>query len=137
MTNTRLLVAAVALSIIAAFTAEASAYYHPATARFISRDLGPGGSAGSSKTAHFPPRDPTGTNQYADGMNLYQYAKIAPAGYVDPGGTTVIIHCKSRAKFKSFLTDLVEIAGFEPSVIQGEFDKYSGENTAFGKAELR
>lgn len=31
-------------------------------------------------------RDPSGSNQYADGMNLYQYVQSAPTTYVDPMG---------------------------------------------------
>jgi len=34
----------------------------------------------------FIPRDPTGTNQYADGMNLYQYVSGRPGKFTDPTG---------------------------------------------------
>jgi len=71
MKNTRLIAVLVAIAAVAAIAADASAYYHPTIGRFISRDPGPGrNSTRQTATAHFPPRDPTGTNQYADGMNL-------------------------------------------------------------------
>jgi hypothetical protein len=106
--TTRLLTILIALAALATITAEASAYLHPGTGRFISRDPGPGSTTNNpAQGAHFPPRDPspndssrsvttvpapttgfiprdpTGTNQYADGMNLYQYVRSNPVGLTD------------------------------------------------------
>ncbi|MBL7221761.1 MAG: hypothetical protein ISS69_16755 [Phycisphaerae bacterium] len=83
MKTTRPIVILLALSAIAALPADASAYYHPTVGRFINRDPGSGRPA---VTAHFPPRDPTGTNQYADGMNLYEYVRGNPVNLRDPRG---------------------------------------------------
>ncbi len=45
------------------------------------------GAAGEpAATGRFIPRDPTGSNQYADGMNLYQYVRSDPIGRTDPMG---------------------------------------------------
>jgi len=76
---------------VAIFTADASAYYHPTMGRFLQRDPGAGnanriGAGGAAPVSGFIPRDPTGTNQYADGMNLYQYVGSNPAGFADPFG---------------------------------------------------
>ncbi|MBC8218622.1 MAG: hypothetical protein H8E73_09170, partial [Planctomycetes bacterium] len=43
-------------------------------------------SSRPNATANFPPRDPIGTNQYADGMNLYEYVRSGPVDGLDPTG---------------------------------------------------
>jgi len=93
MRRTRLIAILVALAAIATVTADAAAYYNPRLGRFISRDPGPGpalpmrvGAAGPAVAGSFAQRDPTGTNQYADGMNLYLYARSNPTRLVDPYG---------------------------------------------------
>jgi hypothetical protein len=92
MRTTRLIAVLVGLAAIAMVAADAKAYYHPGMGRFMSRDPGPGGAmrvggGGPAAAGGFIPRDPTGSNQYADGMNLYQYVSSNPANYVDPMGT--------------------------------------------------
>ena len=109
--TTRRLTVLIALAALATVAADASAYYHPTIGRFVSRDPGPGSnSTASTKTANFPPRDrspsvsarpvtaapaptttflprdPTGSNQYADGMNLYEYVGSNPVSKRDPSG---------------------------------------------------
>lgn len=71
--------------------ADASAYYHPTMGRFLTRDPGAGnakrvGTGGPVVPGGFIPRDPTGTNQYVDGMNLYQYVSGKPGKFTDPTG---------------------------------------------------
>lgn len=101
MKRTHLLAILVSLTVITILTVDASAYYHPTMGRFISRDPGPGGStrvgtAGPATGSRFIPRDPTGTNQYADGMSLYLYAQGTPTNFRDPKGLAVDpgIDCK-------------------------------------------
>ena len=89
MKRTRLIAMLVAMTTIATLAADASAYYHPTVGRFISRDPGPGRLPRPGTTTHFLPRDPTGTNQYADGMNLYEYVRSHPVGRMDPSGTVI------------------------------------------------
>jgi len=91
--RTRLIAVLVALAV---FTTEASAMYHPGIGRFLQRDPGPGaaaharvGSAGQRVRSRFIPRDPTGSNQYADGMNCYLYVGSNPVRWRDPSGLTV------------------------------------------------
>jgi hypothetical protein len=92
--KTRLIAVLVALAAIAVFTTEASAMYHAGMGVFMQRDPGAGaggharmGAGGTPATAgRFIPRDPTGSNQYADGMNLYQYVRGNPVSLVDPFG---------------------------------------------------
>ena len=48
------------------------------------------GATGPASGGGFLPRDPTGTKQYADGPNLYQYCKSNPVVRADPSGTVVI-----------------------------------------------
>jgi len=81
----------VSIAIISVSATDASAYYHPRLGRFVSRDPGPGGPmrAGSVRPVSrngFAPRDPSGRNQYADGMNLYQYVRNSPVSFVDWDG---------------------------------------------------
>jgi RHS repeat-associated protein len=74
-------------------------YHDPALGRFLSRDSGAGagdpdrmGDGGApAATGRFIPRDPTGSNQYADGMNLYQYVRSNPVRYMDPQGTNIYL----------------------------------------------
>lgn len=87
--RTRLIAVLVALAAVAVFTTEASAMYHAGMGVFMQRDPGPGaggparvGKAGPVVGGRFIPRD-----QYADGMNLYQYARSRPTRYIDWAGT--------------------------------------------------
>lgn len=92
--RTRLIAVLVALAAVAVFTTEASAMYHAGMGVFMQRDPGAGaggparmGAGGApAATGRFIPRDPTGSNQYADRMNLYQYVRGNPVIYVDPQG---------------------------------------------------
>lgn len=87
MKHTHLIAVLIGFAAISVFTTNASAYYHPTMGRFISRDPGPGGGSAAPVTdSRFIPRDPTGTNQYADGMNLYQYVRSGPTRRMDPSG---------------------------------------------------
>jgi len=57
----------------------------------MQRDPGAGGAmrigaGGAAPVGRFIPRDPTVTNQYADGPNLYQYVRSNPTNYLDPAG---------------------------------------------------
>ena len=89
----RLIAVLISLTTIATLAADASAYYHPTVGRFISRDPGSGGnSSPPAAITHFHPRDPTGTNQYADGMNLYEYVRSQPTSLVDPQGLAAWKH---------------------------------------------
>jgi len=96
MRTTRLIAVLVGLAAIAMVAAEASAYYHPGMGTFMSRDPGAGGAnrvgAGGAPaaTGRFIPRDPTGSNQYADGMNLYQYVRSAPRRHTDSTGLLAV-----------------------------------------------
>jgi len=90
MKTTRLVAVLVGLATISLFAADATAMYHPTMGRFLQRDPGPGasgparvGTAGPAVGGGFIPRD-----QYADGMNLYQYVGANPTGWVDPDGAT-------------------------------------------------
>jgi hypothetical protein len=131
--STRLLASLIALAATATLTTEASAYLHPSTGRFISRDPGAGSNANTpAKTTHFPPRDPTGSNQYADGMNLYEYVRSEPTINLDPTGTTVVITCKARNKIKADLKDFA-VTGYDPPKRQGLLDIYTGKNVQFKK----
>ncbi len=87
MKRTYLLAVLVSLTVIAIFAADASAYYHPTVGRFVSRDPGPNGDSAAPATGtRFVPRDPTGTGQYRDGTNLYQYVQSNPVAALDPSG---------------------------------------------------
>jgi uncharacterized protein RhaS with RHS repeats len=91
MRTTRLIAVLVGLAAIAMVAADAKAYYHPGMGRFMSRDPGAGnanriGAGGPAVGGGFIPRDPTGSAQYADGMNLYQYVRGNPNRFVDPSG---------------------------------------------------
>ncbi len=84
--RTRLIAVLVGMAAIAMVTADASAYYHPGMGVFTSRDPGPGGAnrigaGGPASGGGFMPRD-----QYAAGMNLYQYGSSNPQMRVDPLG---------------------------------------------------
>jgi len=91
MRRTHLIAALLCMIALGALAADASAMYHPTMGRFLQRDPGAGhvnriGAGGAAQLGGFIPRDPTGSNQYADGMNLYQYVGSNPIGYVDPTG---------------------------------------------------
>jgi hypothetical protein len=68
--------------------------YDPKHGRWLQRDPGPGiatsmriATASPTVQDRFVPRDPTDSNQYADGMNLYRHVGSNPTRYVDPQGT--------------------------------------------------
>ncbi|MFW6106864.1 MAG: hypothetical protein ACOC8H_01755 [bacterium] len=104
MRTTRLIAIMVGLAAIAMVTADAHAIYHPGMGRFLQRDPGAGasgpariGAATPAMGGGFAQRDPITqppnrvghaglNNQYADGMNLYQYVGSNPTGFVDPSG---------------------------------------------------
>jgi len=99
MKRTHLIAVLIGLVVMGIFTADAAAMYHPTLGRFMQRDSGAGGAmrigaggamrigaGGAAPVGRFIPRDPTGTNQYADGMNLYQYVRSNPVVLVDPQG---------------------------------------------------
>ena len=86
--RTHLIAALIAVVAVGLIAADASAYYHPTMGRFTSRDPGTGsatriGAAGPAVGGGFIQRDPAGSNEYADGMNLYQYVRSNPIIYVD------------------------------------------------------
>lgn len=90
----RLIAVLVALAAVAVFTTEASAMYHAGMGVFMQRDPGAGaggparmGAGGApAATGRFIPRDPTGSDQYAGGMNLYGYVRQNPTARTDPSG---------------------------------------------------
>jgi hypothetical protein len=91
MRRTHLIAALLGIVALGVFAADASAMYHPGMGRFLQRDPGAGsamriGVGGAAPVGRFVPRDPTGTNQYADGMNVYQYVRSNPITHVDPDG---------------------------------------------------
>jgi uncharacterized protein RhaS with RHS repeats len=92
MTSTHRIALGLSILIVAIVAADASAYYHPGLGRFVSRDPGPGstiariGTAGPAGSGHTITRDPTGSGQYIDGANLYQYVRSMPTVLVDPMG---------------------------------------------------
>jgi len=86
MRATRLIAVLVGLAAIAMITADASAMYHGGMGRFLQRDPGAGGAnrigaGGPAVGGGFIPRD-----QYADGMNLYQYVGGNPVNRLDYSG---------------------------------------------------
>ena len=90
MKRTRLITGLIGIVALSLFAADAAAYYHPAMGRFLQRDPGPGGAtrigtAGRAVGGGFIQPDPVG-NQYADGMNLYQYVRSNPITRLDPDG---------------------------------------------------
>lgn len=89
MKGMHLLAVTVLLAVIG--TTDALAMYNPRTGRFMQRDPGPGapervGTAGPVAGSGFIERD-----QYADGMNLYQYVGSRPIIAVDPNGTVLVV----------------------------------------------
>ena len=93
MRRTHLIAAIACLVTIAGVSQDAFArgrMYHPGLGRYMQRD--PLGTANEPPMARnlsasqFTQRDPTGSNQYADGMTLYQYVGSNPANRVDPSG---------------------------------------------------
>lgn len=56
------------------------------------------GAGGAAPVGGFIPRDLTGSNQYADGPNLYQYVRSNPVNKVDPQGTISMACYNHRLK---------------------------------------
>jgi len=83
-------------------------YHHPSLGRWITRDPGTGnamriGAGGAASVARFIPRD-----QYADGMNLYQYVRSNPANRRD--WTGLASECYCGPDVTDFLADLINYA---------------------------
>jgi len=85
----RTFVIVTAALLLTAIASPAQAMYHPGMGRFMQRDPGPGGMFGS-----MPSRIGRASiaDQYADGMNLYQYVGSNPVNRVDPLGLEVYGH---------------------------------------------
>jgi len=86
MKRTHLIAVLVGIVAMGIFAADASAMYHPGMGRFMQRDPGAGsanriGAGGPAVAGGFIPMD-----QYADGMNLYQYVRGNPYSLRDPSG---------------------------------------------------
>ena len=86
MKRSHLIAVLVGFMSIVAFASNASAMYDPGTGRFLQRDPGPAelmrmGMTGMAAEGEFIQRD-----QYAAGMNLYQYASSNPAVRADARG---------------------------------------------------
>jgi len=108
MRTTHLIAVLTGLAAIATVTTDAHAIFHPGMGRFLQRDPGAGG-AGLERVGSYGPgvgerfiqREPTASNQYADGMSLYQYAECNPIGYTDPSGEVVVILAGAGQSFES------------------------------------
>ncbi len=97
MKTTHLIAALVGIVTVYILATDASAMYNPSAGTFMQRDPGAGtatraGGAGPAVGGGFIPRD-----QYADGMNLYQYARSSPCQFSDPMGTKC---CVTKVVFK-------------------------------------
>ncbi len=97
MKTSRLIAALVAIAFVALAVADASAMYNPATGTFLQRDSATGDAmrlgASPAIGGQFLPRDTedevgnvSAGDEYADGMNLYQYGRSSPVNRVDPDG---------------------------------------------------
>ncbi|MCG3181552.1 MAG: hypothetical protein BIFFINMI_03948 [Phycisphaerae bacterium] len=85
MKTSRLFATLVGVAILTLAVANASAYYNPATGRFLQRDPG----AGTTPAWTGTPARGSGfmrLDQYADGPSLYQYVRGNPAVGLDPDG---------------------------------------------------
>ena len=92
----------------------------------MQRDWGAGaharvGTASAAPVGGFVPRDPTGTKQYADGMNLYQYVQSNPVIRGDPTGLwgAVIHRDKTTEWAKGKGIGMVPWAGWQEWVCSG------------------
>lgn len=91
MKRARALAGLLGLLVVGAYAAEAAAMYHTTVGRFVHRDpraisadrSGAGSAAPPGESAS---RAPQTSNQYVDGMGLYQYVSSAPVGHSDPRG---------------------------------------------------
>lgn len=82
------------MSLVVTFllVADASAMYNPSTGTFLNRDPGPGAGLAFERierapplpAAAFIPRD--ASEEYTEGMNLYEYVGSAPTVAIDPMG---------------------------------------------------
>jgi hypothetical protein len=104
MRTTRLIAVLVGLAAIAMVTADAHAIYHPGMGRFMQRDPGAGGAhrvgaGGPASGGGFMPRD-----QYADGMNLYQYVRGNPVTALDPMGLKAWTEATAKAELTKQIT---------------------------------
>ena len=137
MKGIKTLVVLACLAAITIVATDASAYYHPTLGRFLSRDPGAGGAvrAGAARPSAgggFIPRDPTGSNQYADGMNLYQYVGGNPVGLRDPSGLAVRIDCRLRKEVGSLMRQWAQ--GGRVHVVPGKgYDTWYGHKTYVAK----
>ena len=120
MKRTRLIAVLAGIVATVVFAADASAMYHPTLGRFTSRDPGPSGvmrmgAGGPALGGRFIPRDPTGSSQYADGMNLYQYVGSNPIKYLDPSGMQLCINPKDRKleEIKQLIVKMAPAATFD------------------------
>jgi len=122
-----ILVAILALAAGLFPAAEARAMYHPQTGRFLQRDPNHGGPALADVARPIlgrPSRESAA--QYADGMNLFQYAGGRPYYYVDPFGLKVYLvltrgfgapawtgirHCAIEIEFQDGHKETYEISG--------------------------
>jgi len=153
MKGIKTLAVLVGLAAITVAANDASAYYHPRLGRFLSRDPGAGGvaragtaspvmgdsfaprdpmgnaqrvgSGGTAPVGGFIPRDPTESNQYADGMNLYQYVRSNPVRYRDPSGLKIDHYdCCTDAQ-KRAIKAAHDAAEKKLKVIKEAIDKYT------------
>jgi hypothetical protein len=93
MKRTHLLAVLVVSAAATVLVADASAMYHPGMGRFMQRDpiadLDRDLIVASPSADAFVPQGPEGADPaiaYSDGMNLYEYVRSSPTGYVDPLG---------------------------------------------------
>jgi len=93
MKRTSMFSTLVCLLALSVFTATSFGMYNPATGTFISRDPGPvavgtprAGAGGVFAGSGFIPRD-----QYADGLNLYEYVRGSPLLRRDPTGLSFTV----------------------------------------------
>ena len=104
MRKAHLLSVLVGLTVTALVTADAAAMYNPTTGRFLQRDPGPnrnsppfidspGPPVGGSVAEGYPLRD-----QYADGLNLYQYVRSSVVKHVDSLGLHATESCERPAR---------------------------------------
>jgi len=116
MKRTRLIATLVGLAVVALFAGNAVArgrMYDPGMGRFLQRD--PIGTpleppmARNLSGSQFTSRD--STSQYADGMNLHQYARSNPQRWLDPHGLRVAATCQEPGTWSAVPLDFGIAAG--------------------------